>query len=224
MFIEGVTLLAWDIAWLCKTQGMVVDSESELYAMGRNLWNLLLADNVDNPASHEVESSARRTDTRTPAKIPPENPPTRFGQLSHGTAHSFFDSSEGKQLMREWRLQTPMRSILKIKEYLNNEMQKSEWEVVQEAEWDTGAAVEDEAPILVGGKRYSSEQKNSTTRGKPPSTSSVAVAGGSDTSNLKISDNRRVFDVVPPPGPSASGTNQGWTKLRTRSTITDQRS
>jgi len=45
LFVEGMTLLVWDIAWICKTQGLSVGDNSweEVCAMGRNLWQLLAA-------------------------------------------------------------------------------------------------------------------------------------------------------------------------------------
>ncbi|KAI9835727.1 MAG: hypothetical protein M1819_001905 [Sarea resinae] len=45
LFIEGVTLLAWDIAWLCKTQGLntSLNTWEDVCPLGRNLWQLLVA-------------------------------------------------------------------------------------------------------------------------------------------------------------------------------------
>lgn len=45
LFIEGVTLLAWDVAWLCRTQGINVGAQSwdEICSIGKNLWQLLVS-------------------------------------------------------------------------------------------------------------------------------------------------------------------------------------
>ncbi|KAI9651792.1 MAG: hypothetical protein M1831_007574 [Alyxoria varia] len=43
-FVEGVALLAWDVAWLCRTQGVVVASTDwrDVCQIGRNLWEMLI--------------------------------------------------------------------------------------------------------------------------------------------------------------------------------------
>ena len=44
-FVEGVALLAWNVAWLCRTQGVMVASSdwTDVCQIGRNLWELLVA-------------------------------------------------------------------------------------------------------------------------------------------------------------------------------------
>ena len=44
-FVEAITFLAWDTAWLCRTQGLPVGQSSwdDICAIGRNLYQLLLA-------------------------------------------------------------------------------------------------------------------------------------------------------------------------------------
>ena len=210
-FVEGVTLLAWDIAWLCKSQGMSgFDTDWEICALGRHLWNLLLAERPISTINPD-NNAAKESDSKQP---PPENYPTRFGQLSHGTARSFLSSTDGKDIMKDWRLRSPMRAVSKIREFLNNEMQKAEWELLQEAEWDV--ETEEEAAVLVGARRQA-PARGAHASAKPLSSvpneselkgtlKSVRSVGGRSI----VGDNNSTRDV------QVSGTS-GWTKLRARS-------
>jgi hypothetical protein len=209
-FVEGVTLLAWNIAWLCKTQGMSgFDTEWDICAVGRNLWNLLLAEKA-NLSTVMAQASVRGVGARQP---PPENYPARFGHLSHGTAHSFFNSTDGKNIMRDWRLRLPMSSVGKVKEFLNNEMQKAEWELLQENEWDVEAA--EEEAVLVGGKRFGTKQAPSAkdASAKPTTSQAESEPKGSVRSAGRPS---HINNDDAAKGPKESGTS-GWMKLRTRS-------
>jgi hypothetical protein len=154
MFVEGVTLLAWDIAWLCKTQGMGgLNSDVDMCNMGRNLWNLLVDDSKDFIARNESAGpESKESGLKASPSEPPAHVPALFGQFSHGTAHSFFGFLGGREIMQNWKLQNPARSIDKIKEYLRTEIQKAEWEVVEGVEWDVDGA-EDQA-VLVGGRQF----------------------------------------------------------------------
>ncbi|KIW07956.1 uncharacterized protein PV09_01857 [Verruconis gallopava] len=203
-FIEGVTLLAWDIAWLCKSQGMSgFDSEWDICAVGRNLWNLLLG---------EKSSTTEATAKDSGNKLPPDNYPTRFGEFSHGTAHSFFGSAEGKNVMKDWRLQSPMRAIVKVREFVNNELQKAEWEVLHEAEWDVEAGM-DEAVLVGGRERFDQEQKASTKSAQAKSKSPPPESDSKNNNSVRPVGRPITNDN--PHGAPASGTS-GWMKLRTR--------
>lgn len=108
LFLEGATLLAWDIAWLCRSQDMSLSSAldpssisptsqaasksgknltdwEEVCALGRNLYHLLI-----NPRRGSQTSSARPTlgqrysSTNTNKELPLQG----LGVRGHGTAHS----------------------------------------------------------------------------------------------------------------------------------------
>jgi len=106
LFLEGATLLAWDIAWLCRTQGLTLASSQppsastappgsipaeweDISAVGRNI-SLLLC----NPRHDPHPSSARptmgqrysSTGSNTP-RHGKEIPQQGLGVLSHATAH-----------------------------------------------------------------------------------------------------------------------------------------
>jgi Vacuolar sorting 38 and autophagy-related subunit 14 len=177
MFVEGVTLLAWDIAWLCRTQGMRGFNDwTEICPIGKNLHLLLLADHraaarmqrdsggtpsgIDTPDSHSAKTSALKDQP---------NYPSRFGQLSHGTAHSFLGTHEGSQIMRDWKLGFSQKFMDKIKQHLIAEIQGAEWEVVQDRGWGKdGSSIlhDDEEPVVIRQRNFSTGQKQDTNAGK----------------------------------------------------------
>lgn len=125
---------------MCKTQGLDVGKSSweDVFAMGRNLWQLLLA-----PAQ-----AGRQPLDSTIAKISPDSirdkrPQLMLGHFSHGTAHSFLSSAEGLEYMSGWRLQTPLKVIDRVKAALQSERDGAEWQLLEENEWDEGEAQND---------------------------------------------------------------------------------
>lgn len=137
-FVEGVTFLAWDIAWLCKTQGMSVGGSSweEVCAMGKNLWHLLLGPPLRPPLSREISSKTSPQKSNTSNPLPTaKNTPT-LGHFSHGTAYGFLGSASGAEYMRDWRLQSPVKVIEKVKAMLLAERTGAEWEILEGNEWE----------------------------------------------------------------------------------------
>ena len=126
--------------------------------------------------------------------------PTMIGQFSHGTAHSFFGTSEGSEMMRNWRLQNPQRVWDRVRSYLVAEMQGAEWEVVQVKQWDNEDDLAEEEPVLVGGRKWALANGR-TTASKVTSDTTASKPPAAENSN----------EVV-----KAKGAN-GWTKLRSRS-------
>ena len=170
LFVEGITLLAWDVAWVCKTQGMDVGGFSweEVCAMGKNLWQLLIAPSPGIKLPHALpgprmppisESPSKPTQSRTPSGVsetPTEEPKASaaaLGHFSHGTAHSFLGAAVGTEHMRGWRLQSPIKVIEKVKAMLLSERTGAEWEILEENEWEeepstgNGDGKEEEAPV-----------------------------------------------------------------------------
>jgi hypothetical protein len=212
MFVEGVTLLAWDIAWLCKTQGMGgLSTEADMCPMGRNLWNLLLDETKDSMSRGESASqTGKESGITASAADPPAHVPALFGQFSHGTAHSFFGFLGGREIMHNWKLQNPARSLDKIKEYLRSEIQKAEWEVVDGVEWDVDGA-EDQA-VLVGGRQY---DKGGKSVNNPPS--EYPIKGRSEA--MKLAGAESQSSVGPSPLLTKPGAALGWTRVRKNSVV-----
>ncbi|KAJ6109748.1 UV radiation resistance protein/autophagy-related protein 14 [Penicillium sp. IBT 16267x] len=145
-FLEGAALLAWDVAWLCRTQGINLTSDSceEVCNIGSGLWQLLVAPPAQT--STLMRAFAGR-DTQTKVKPTKDSPQTTIqrmksfpmlGHYSHGTVHSFLGASEGSEFMRTWKLPTPTKIVDKLKSNLLGEMASAEWELLEEQEWEDG--------------------------------------------------------------------------------------
>ncbi|KAI5918338.1 UV radiation resistance protein and autophagy-related subunit 14-domain-containing protein [Camillea tinctor] len=141
-FLEAVCLLAYDVVWLCRTQGVPVGDNSsanfdDFAYLGRNLYNLLINSSLQrSPQQIANDSSNNNTansnnnamnnnnlgdvsPTTTTANPPPallltKNAP-RMGWFSHGTAHTFLGAAPGTELVRSFRLPNPVKLADKLK-------------------------------------------------------------------------------------------------------------
>lgn len=150
-FVEGITFLGWDVAWLCKTQGLNTGDNSwnDICAMGKDLWQLLLAPLARPPLPKELSSKSSpqkpvtfqtpSTATQAPTAEPRKNAPLP-GYFSHGTAYGYLAAAEGNEYMRGWRLQSPIRVIEKVKAMLLAERTGAEWEILEGNEWEAEEA------------------------------------------------------------------------------------
>ena len=203
-FVEGITLLAWDIAWICKSQGLDVGKSSweDVCAMGRNLWQLLLS-----PDSASGKQLSPPSDTPHPnGSIKHRGGNQKFplvtlGHFSHGTAHSFLSDSEGLEIMSGWRLQNPYKVIDRVKSMLQIERDGAEWQLLEENEWEQPetqieAAGHEEAEVV-------NEDQMVPVKSAPPGferkMSGIDIAGRGDA----LGDGK------------IKGAS-GWTKLKSR--------
>jgi hypothetical protein len=190
VFVEGIGLLAWSIAWLCRSQGMTNDFNDfeEVCQIGRNLYQLFHADQA--PLATRNSSGIR---VRGPSPGTPS--PITFGQLSHGTSHSFLTTT-GNPSPRSWKLMTAPRVIGQIKSTLASEIQNGEWEVVHSDEWNQMDTEFQEDPVVIGAKRKD-VRGNADGRGAL-GTITEGREGGEDARQERM-----------------KGVN-GWTKLKSR--------
>lgn len=216
LFLEGATLLAWNVAWLCRTQGINVSSDSweEVCDIGKNLWQLLVA-----PPAHPsalMRAFAGR-DTQAQMKSARDSPKTSIqrtksfpmlGHYSHGTAHSFLGASEGVDFMRMWKLPTPTKIVDKLKSNLLGEMASAEWELLEEKEWDD-AVTESHQSSLPHNPGALAAGFSPQVRAEPSDTDSTA---GSKT---RSSPGRNPGNEEPPSSLRPRGT-KGWTKVGSR--------
>lgn len=203
LFLEGASLLAWDVAWLCRTQGINLASDSweDVCNIGKGMWQLLVAPPAQT--STLMRAFAGR-DTQAKMKPTKDSPQTTIqrtksfpmlGHYSHGTVHSFLAASEGVDFMRTWKLPTPTKIADKLKANLLGEMASAEWEVLEEKEWFDGNAETDQ-PL---------DPKNPP--GSSPNTHAESAEQGAEGQQASVqatNDGRR------PKGTS------GWTKLNSR--------
>jgi hypothetical protein len=140
LFLEGVTLLAYDVAWMCRTQGLLANTSSweDVCPLGRNLYELLGPSNLSKPpplprTNSDPATPPRRSDTGN-----------MMGQFSHGTAHSFLASAEGLEFMKGWKIGSSVSVVAKVRSVLEAELAGAEWEVLEEREWSEEPRPEDQ--------------------------------------------------------------------------------
>ena len=208
-FVEGVTLLAWDIAWMAKTQGLEIGKSSweEVCALGRNLWHLLLG---PPPAPQRQASAKGFTHPFTTHLDPPPEKGVQhprhpvLGHLSHNTAHSFLPAHDGVEHMNGWRLQSPVKVIDRVKAMLLTERDGAEWQILREDEWEDGN-MPDEAPL---------DQEESETT----ATETVLLDGIAKGPSLNASSENSYHEVdrKDEGEQDRSKGTSGWTKLKSR--------
>ncbi|KAJ6188944.1 hypothetical protein N7519_003852 [Penicillium mononematosum] len=190
-FLEGATLLAWNVAWLCRTQGINLSSDSweEVCDIGKSLWQLLVA-----PPAHPstlMRAFAGR-DTQTQMKSAKDSPKTTIqrttsfpmlGHYSHGTAHSFLGASEGVEFMRIWKLPTPTKIVDKLKSNLLGEMASAEWELLEEKEWDDTVMDSPQSSVRQSRKVIVPSQSGSVEINRTSKTRSGRIQGNEEASS-----------------------------------------
>ncbi|KAH0173706.1 hypothetical protein KCU67_g1150, partial [Aureobasidium melanogenum] len=138
LFIEGISLLAWNIAWLCTSQGLNLSSAYQAVCpMGLNLFTLF-REHTNRSSTPQTTNAEYLTRTNQP-----------FGQFSHASPRQVPASIEGLDAMRNWRAASFARFLDKIKQILLQDMSGAEWEVI------SGDDFEQEEAVLVGGSRGS---------------------------------------------------------------------
>lgn len=195
MFIEGISFLAWDIAWLCRTQSMdqTFESWEDVCPMGKNLWQLLAADRRKQMPRRESSTKDSRTSGQSGAAA--KGVELALGQYSHGSTHSFLAGGEMTQYMREWKLRSPAELVLKVRSHLISEMQGAEWDII-----DHDNELSDEEPDIVG-TRVMIARPNAS---RMTSMSKASESGAEDRSKQGNSV-----------ASQQKGAN-GWTKVRSR--------
>ncbi|KAH6711440.1 UV radiation resistance protein and autophagy-related subunit 14-domain-containing protein [Leptodontidium sp. MPI-SDFR-AT-0119] len=203
LFLEGVTLLAYDIAWVCKSQGIPVGDESnfeDICNLGRNLYNLLIGTRP-RPSPGSRASSAQSTPTKggrdTDGESERKNPSfTTMGNFSHGTAHSFLGGAVGTDFIRSWKLPSPTKLADKLKSKLLSEVANAEWEMLDADAWAVDDVMGDDG-VVVGARKEAVERQQNLGMQSFMSMRTVVEA----------------VEMVGGDGERKPGTS-GWTKLR----------
>ncbi|KAF9774392.1 autophagy protein 14 [Fusarium sp. DS 682] len=162
-FIEGVTLLAYNIAWACSTQGVPIGDKTyfeDICNMGRNLYELLTNQQTGGGNLYPV-SSNKNPNTSTNDE---DTQPSRMGQYSHGTTFYYLGGAEGSEFSKTFKLPGPMKLADKLKKKLLSEAPAPDWEVLDDDAWK----VEEEPgdmnqpnKDLLGGDKSSPRRGNS---------------------------------------------------------------
>lgn len=215
LFLEGATLLAWNVSWLCRTQGLNLNSDSweEICDMGKNIWQLLIAPPIQ--ASTLMRAYAGR-DIPSKSRTPKDSPKTTIqrtktfsmlGHYSHGTAHSFLSASEGTEFMRTWKLPTPTKVVDKLKSTLLGEMASAEWELLEEKEWDDEEHFQHSQSSREPHSIVRQDNERGMRSGKDGSGFTSAISSENGGINLETNEQADTSRL--------KGTS-GWTKLRNR--------
>ncbi|QIW95838.1 hypothetical protein AMS68_001356 [Peltaster fructicola] len=189
LFIEGVVLLAWDLAWLCKTQGITaINTFEDFCDLGRNLW---LFHRAAELRAHDNLTAQPGTETSSKSSRVTSGQAVQFADLTHGTALHSLAGHEGAAAMQNWRLAQPHRLMDKLRSYLLSEITGAEWDVLSERDFDDARA--DEVAVLVGG-----------SKSRRPGSNKV--------------DAMSVMSIAPAEVVEAPKQEKGWTKIRDRAT------
>ncbi len=132
-FLEGVTLLAYNIAWLCCSQGVSIGDKSsfdDICNMGKNLYSLLVSSCLQGP----LLTSTTNDDSR-PATNKDEAAPSWIGRYSHGTTFYALGGSDGTELVRTFKLPSPMKLADKLKKKILGEAPIPDWELLDDDAW-----------------------------------------------------------------------------------------
>lgn len=206
LFLEGVTLLAYNIAWLCKSQGIPVGDNAsfeDICNIGRNFYELLIGSQLRPVPSRTTSLQSTSTKNDANSNIAPEERKSLMGRYSHGTAHSFLGNAEGTDFTRSWKLPNPQKLSDKLKSKLMSEVANAEWEFLDQDAW----AMEDEMGddgVVVGARRE--EGRGGGLLGMAGMQSFMSMRTVVDAVEIVSSGG----EVERKPGTS------GWTKLKPR--------
>lgn len=148
-FAEAVALLAWNVIWLSRMQGLPIASASweEACDIGRNLWKVL----VEAPSA-----LARRRDNGSKQQgILPDRGPTQVSISSLPlTIPSAPQPAPQEVSVGQWKLARPSKLINELKLMLLADMSGHDWELLdgEGLEEDGNVSVKDaEEGVFVGG-------------------------------------------------------------------------
>ncbi|KND91231.1 hypothetical protein TOPH_03980 [Tolypocladium ophioglossoides CBS 100239] len=135
-FLEGATLLAYDVAWLCSCQGVSIGDKGsfeDMCHMGRNLYTFLLAAQLQGYESLSVKTIAGKR-----GNVEDEGADSQanwIGRYSHGTMYYFLGGVEGTDFARTFKLPSPMKLADRLKKKLLSDAPAADWEVLDDEAW-----------------------------------------------------------------------------------------
>ncbi|KAL8965339.1 MAG: hypothetical protein Q9183_003906, partial [Haloplaca sp. 2 TL-2023] len=212
-FVKGVTLLAWNVAWLCKTQGFDVGDASwdEVCNMDKNLQKLLSTKRTPSAArTLEKDQRSKPSGERNPqAPLQVTSGPIQhdaaskqlrpYGQFTHNTVLSNLTQASGAEHMRGWRLRDSEKLVERVKYMLQCDRTGAGWEILDGKEWEI------ESPLV-----------NQAIQGTVNEASTIVVDG---TSQATKSPSDEAFRSKPPSEQHEHEqvkSTSGWTKLKSR--------
>lgn len=132
-FLEGVTLLAYNIAWLCCSQGVPIGDKGsfdDICNMGKNLYSLLVSSCLQGPLLTNTS-----TDDSKQISAKEEPAPSWIGRYSHGTTFYALGGADGTDLVKTFKLPGPMKLADKLRKKLLGETPAPDWELLDDDAW-----------------------------------------------------------------------------------------
>jgi len=208
MFIEGVALLAYNVAWACCSQGVPIGEKTsfdDVCNIGRNLFGLLIGSQLHSNPGRILAASPSPTSANPPdGELGEIGKATNLmGRYSHGTAHTFL----GDDVTRAFKLPNPKSLTDRLKSRLSSEGPAADWEMLEDDAWAMDDALDEEI-LAKGHKRNTSDQTSFGVE------SLATVRAALDETMAE----RRLSPAAGAPvveDAKSSGTS-GWTKLKSR--------
>ena len=211
-FVKGVTLLAWNVAWLCKTQGFDVGDASweEVCDMDKNLRKLLGTRRSPSTARTVVKdlrgkpSGERNPQTLLQVPPGPQHDVASkefhlFGQFSHNTVLSNLTQASGAEHMRGWRLRDSDKLVERVKYMLQCDRTGAGWEILDGKEWEI------ESPLV---NHAIQDPANEALTIVVDPTSQATNSLSDEASRSKTPSEQHEHEQVK--------STSGWTKLKSR--------
>lgn len=227
MFLEAASLLAYNVAWLCRVQGLPVGSSKsssssvdDVCELGANLYRALMdtstgfgSSETTSPTSLRRTKEGRGSDPEDGAFPTPGR--TLVGHFSHATAHTFLGGAVGMEFQKSFKLPSTTKVSEQLKAHVLSEVTGTGWTLVGDDDLMNGDYEEDPEEgdgVLVGGRR----DRGTVGRAKERSNNAVLarVKGLSDFGAASFMTMQTVADDAP--GGRKAGT-KGWTLLKDRS-------
>ncbi|CAK7270786.1 hypothetical protein SEPCBS57363_004277 [Sporothrix epigloea] len=155
LFLEGIGLLAYNIAWACCSQGVPIcdkTSFEDMFSIGRNLYNLLIGNQLlSNPAGRVFSTSTAmspssnirgtagnsnnsndKNDGNESGGANGKTPiPASIGRSSHGTTHTYLSD----KTVQNFKILNPNRLADRLRSKLSSESTMPDWEVLEDDAW-----------------------------------------------------------------------------------------
>lgn len=215
LFIEGVVLLAYDIAWVCCTQGVPIGDKTsyeDVCNMGRNLYNLLIGNQLtNNPTTRLAQASDEVDVSGSPADQLGGSSKPMMGRYSHGTTHTSLVSAEGSEFVRNFKLPNPVKLADRLKKKMLSDADGLDWEMLEGDAWAP------EEPMENGVQRRLRNPGESDRRlygVESVMSTSTARTTNPDSAMLDFAKLDR--DVPLSPEKARSPGTSGWTKIKSR--------
>lgn len=200
LFVEGIALLAWNVAWLCRTQGYTMGTNSwdEICNVGKNLHQLLIAHpqapNLTRILSERTVQK-RPSQSRKPSNAVEDARKELTGKLaqySDISAATSVTRSLQVEAMRVWEFSNWQAVALPLRRTLLTEIASADWELLKDQEWDDGGEQFDEAVFVksraLDGQQYDDARSIMTSRLPMEDETSNRLPGTSGWTKLKSRD------------------------------------